>query len=132
MSKLFYTIKLNEVQTTKKGDFIREYKSNLPHAKEIIDNLCQSWNSINWGEIFDDIFSGNVTSSIMRPLQTSDDGISKVQITTTFKEGFRLSKKRRDAFWDQMEAQMCDGWGEGVFGLINLMEFSDGAFGYTD
>ena len=132
MSKLYYTIKLNEVETTKDGDFIREYVSNLPHAKEIANNFCESWNSVKWNEIFDGIFAGQVKTSKMHPMHISNDGICKVQITTTFVDGFRLSEKRRNAFWEQMEAQMCDGWGEGVFGLINLMEFADGTFGYSD
>lgn len=83
MSKLYYTIKLNEVETTKDGDFIREYVSNLPHAKEIANNFCESWNSVKWNEIFDGIFAGQVKTSKMHPMHISNDGICKVQITTT-------------------------------------------------
>ena len=132
MSKLFYTINLNEVQTTKNGEFIKEYIANLPHAEKVANNLCESWNAIDWSKIFDGILTKCVEKSIMRPVPIEKDGVCKVRITTTFVNGFRLSAKRRNEFWEQMEAQMSDGWGEGIFGLINLIEFKDGAFGYID
>ena len=133
MSTLRYVIRdLHEVIVAKDGHITSVSKcNNDTHGKEVFSAMCKSWNEMDWAEtskFFDEPIKGKVSKSIAQPLP---DG-KGIIIKTTFVEGFRLSEKRRNAFWDEMEAQMCDGWGEGEFGAGNIRKFADGTCGYVE
>lgn len=132
MSKLTYRVNLNEVQVDKDGNYIKSFETNLPHFKELAEEFCNQWNKENMGQFFDGPVKDAIKTSKACICKVLPDGRCNVDIVTNFIDGFRLSEKRRNSFWEQMEAQMCDGWGEGIFGPINTLELRDGTFAYID
>lgn len=127
MSQLRYLLKNNRIcQCDKRGNFIAELSNDgqiTEIARTIYAQMCESWNKMDWAETskyFDEPVKGKVLKSVAKPC-SDGDGIC---ITTTFIEGFRFSEKRRNAFWEEMDAQMSDGWGEGEFGPGNRREFA--------
>ena len=131
-----YRIKFNfhEEVYDKNGDFLAEYGYNLPHFNKIKEGLESSFNDIfGNGEgnplsnYFDEPLKGIVQKGKLQVFQ-SPDGEAYGIVTITLKPHNFLSEKRADLFDDWFDAQMSDGWGEGVF-IPNFIEDGDLSIG---
>ena len=112
MSRLYYKIVLEEFFDD--DNRYHEYHNNLPHFKQIKDWLPKEWTDCHIEKTFDlKEIRENVDSCTMAVRQ-SKDGEAYAIVTIEFKSGFRLSEHRRQSVWDDLDAQMSDGFGECV------------------
>lgn len=86
-------------------------EEHLPHFEQIADFLPDAYRKCKVESCFDGILKDKVSSSTMRVFEDKD-GTCIARVTTNFITGFRLSQQKREAFWEQMDAQMTDGFGE--------------------
>lgn len=115
MSKLFYKIYLEE-EYDNENDTGYDYKTkNLPHFKQLKEWLPKEWKKCKIENTFDGILKDKVASCTMT-CREDKEGIAYAWITIEFVPDFRLSQKRREACWEQLDAQMCDGFGESYDG----------------
>lgn len=112
MSKLYYKIGLEEFFDDDNG--YREYRDHLPHFEQLKDWLPKEWAECRIEQTFDlKEIRENVDSCTMA-VRKSKDGEAYAIVTIDFKPGFRLSARRRQSVWDDLDAQMSDGFGECV------------------
>ena len=119
MSKLYYRIPLcEEYYDTEDAKTTHlphtTFHHDLPHEKIIGKWFAEEWNNAHMEQYFDDILKNKVKSCTMKPLLQIRDGKRYLfgNVTITFLPGFRLSAEKREACWNQMDAQMTDGFGE--------------------
>lgn len=119
MSKLYYDIQFTEeYYDTEEAKNLKlpqkEIRHNIPHAKEINDWIPKEWNDMHMERFFDDILKDKVQSCIMKPMSKTvmNKTFSYGRVTITFIPGFRLSEAKRQACWEQLDAQMTYGFGE--------------------
>lgn len=119
MSKLYYRIPIHEEyyenQETQNLFLPRKtFRYNLPHEKTIANWFSKEWNNAHMEQYFDDILKDKVESCIMKPMikQEKDKRYLFGNVTITFVPGFRLNSTKREACWNQLDAQMTDGFGE--------------------
>ena len=119
MSKLFYDIPLVEEFYDSPEAMMaklpaRTVHVNIPHKKELEEWITSEWNGMHMEQYFDGILKDKVESCIMRPFTIKENGdeLSFGRVEVTFVKGFRLTDKRRIECWDQLDAQMTDGFGE--------------------
>lgn len=130
MSKFIYCTSVSEDVLNSENLSIADYDTNLPHADFISEKICDSWNSANMEQYYDDILKNNIVSAVMKCVE-NEKGELMVNITFTLKRGIRLTDKYRNAIIDQTSAQMSDGWGESFFGYNNIMTAPDGTRFYV-
>lgn len=112
MSRLYYKIVLEEFFDDDNEH--HEHHNHLPHFEQIKDWLPKEWaeyhieNAFSLREIRE-----NVASCVMAVRQ-GKDGEAYAMVTIDFKPGFRLSARRRESVWNDLDAQMSDGFGECV------------------
>lgn len=117
MSQLFYDIHIQEEynhDATLPGGYAL-FQNKLPHLQQIKDYLPKTWEDCHIEQTFDGILKDKVTSCPMRIFENKNGQVI-ARITINFAPGFRLSEKRRQACWEQLDAQMSDGFGECVDG----------------
>lgn len=112
MSKLYYHIPFREEFYDENQNMTKLYKTNLPHYDIIKDWLPKIWNECHIEKTFDGIIKDKIESCTMRCV--IKDRIPTAVVTITPIKGFRLSEKRRNEIWKQLDAQMSDGFGESV------------------
>lgn len=110
MSRLFYDIKLEEEYYTKSDNY-SIVMTHLPHFKEIAEWLPKEWNKCKIQNTFTGILKDKIDKCTMKCFEKKD-GTAIARITIDFIPDFRLSKNRRIECWDQLDAQMSDGFGE--------------------
>ncbi len=101
-------------------DVYETHEYDLPHGKEIQEYMCYEWNNANMHQYFNDILKDKIESTTMRKLtKTTDTGNKEyfVDIEVTGIPKFRFSERIRNAIADQVDAQLCDGWGESIFNI---------------
>lgn len=125
MANLTYVIKVTEQELDADGEVIREHEAGLPHADLIAGAACRSWNSLGWEGLVGGALRGNISSAPMTAT-LDDHGHLLLVIHVRPVRGFRWSRRRRDAVWEELDAQLVDGWGEGFFGPVNPMADGDG------
>lgn len=130
MSKLYYYYRPIEVEVDVNDEYVREYNGILPHHDFIGKEMCSSWNDAKMEQYFDGILKNNIKSCKMT--FTKMNGNSYAKITIEGMPNYRFSSIRRNEIFDQLDAQMSDGWGEGFFGMINVMTAPDGKKMYVD
>ena len=123
----------NEVHYTENMDFIKEYENNLPHGKEIVKELCDSWNKDH--DFFTELANEELVRGGCQPViadckmrEFRRSGETVVGISYVAKPNKRLSGKVKQVLAGFSSAQYCDGWGEGVFGFVNSHALDDGTF----
>lgn len=121
---------IHEIIVDKNDDFVKAYESRLPHADEIITNMCKDWNNMHIEKYFDGILKDKISSAIMKKHIEGDNLFGKVEITGM--PNFRFTQKIKEEIADQMDGQFCDGWGESFFGSANIMTASDGTRFYAE
>ena len=131
MSYLTYNYEIHEIACDKDGTYIKEYQKDLPHAKELADAMCKSWNDMHMEQYYDSIAKDKIESAVMKPIQTND-GTCVTSIRLVAKPGVRLTEKLRNELFEQTDAQFSDGWGESFFGTINIMHDADRNYFYPD
>ncbi len=126
MAVFTFITTFTEVEVDKNNDFIADYETNLPHHDIIAESMEKSWNDMHMERFYDGILTDKIESATMKCRQL--DGESEAVISIKMKPGARLTQKYKDAIIDQTSAQLSDGWGEGFFGLINIMTDGDRRF----
>ena len=117
------------------SEYIKEYTHDLPHGKELLKKMCESWNKSNMHQFYDGILSNNIIAAKMRPVTELDNEGNKAfygKIEITGKPGFRFSQKIREEIDEQTSAQITDGWGETFLGSVNIITMPDGTRCYAD
>ena len=110
MSKLFYDITIEEEYIGTNSEY-KIITKNIPHFEEIKNWLPKEWDRCKIHTTFDGQLKNKVQNTLMKCFEEKD-GTAIARITIEFVPGFRLSKNRRDACWQQLDAQMSDGFGE--------------------
>ena len=114
--KTLYQIR--EVEYDQNDEYVQEYNETLPHEKEILESVCNEWNDMH--DMFLDMINkecdNRIESCKMRPYR--EKGNKKVYFCVEFvaRRGKQLTGWIKDAICDFMDAQWCDGFGEGIFG----------------
>lgn len=112
MSKLYYNIRFGEEFYDENKDTTTSYETDLPHYDILKDWLPKIWNECHIEKTFDGIIKDKIENCIMKC--AIKDGVPTAVVTITPIKGFRLSEKRRNEIWEQLDAQMSDGFGESV------------------
>lgn len=126
---------IHEVITDKKsGNDGPYYESDLPHGKYLLKEMCKNWNDMNMQQYFDGILKDKIQSAIMKPqiitnTENEKEYYGKVEIIGV--PNFRFTERIREEIADQMDAQFCDGWGEGFFGC-ETFEVEDGVWAFVE
>lgn len=110
MSRLFYDIRLEEEYNGKDGRH-KVISKNLPHFEEIKNWLPKEWDKCEIHKTFDGILKNKIQNTSMRCF-IKKDGTAIARITVEFIPGVRLSENHRNKCWEQLDAQMSDGFGE--------------------
>ena len=103
------------------GGVLSEHRKNLPHAVQIMEEAEKSFNDLHMERFFDGILKNNIASCALRCCISPEGELVGI-IKTTAKPGYRLSEKRRNAIFNQLDGQLSDGWGECFFGYVNIMK----------
>lgn len=115
MSRLYYITDVAEIPLDAEGyemySEIKEY--NLPHHEMIAKEMCNSWNAMHIEKFFTGVLKGNIASAKMTCKKENGKTVAKVTVIGV--SNFRFSEKRRNLVFEQLSAQMSDGWGEGFF-----------------
>jgi hypothetical protein len=126
MATLTYGITVSEIQLDGDYAIVAEHLSNLPHADRIAKQACESWNAIDFAGILNGVLGASGVESAKMTSFTDGDERLRLVIKIVAKRGFRLSERRRNAIFDELDAQMTDGWGEGFFGYGNVTDDGNG------
>lgn len=126
MATLTYGITVSEVQLDKDCEFVAEHVRDLPHARRIAEQARKSWNAIDFAGILDGVLGTGSIDKVPMTSRVDGDGSLHLTIRVTPRRGFRWSARRRNAVWEELDAQMVDGWGEGFFGYGNVMTDENG------
>lgn len=118
MSQLIYDIPLEEEFGDITDANYQLKRIDIPHFKEIAAWLPKEWKKCEIHKTFDGILKDKVASCTMRCYQKTENGHTKsvARVTISFIPGFRLSEKKRQACWEQLDGQMADGFGESYDG----------------
>lgn len=108
MSRLYYDVRLEEEYRKHPHQYVTHH---LPHFQQIKDWLPKEWDRCNIPSTFYGILKNKITTCAMNCIE-KPDGIAIARITIQFVPGFRLTKKRRNECWEQMNGQLTDGFGE--------------------
>lgn len=130
--KSLYT--LHEIVVDNNDEFVKEYEVDLPHGDFIVEEMCKAWNADADKfilEFMNNECDNRIESCYMKPFK-NNNGESTVAVHIKAKEGKQLTGKIKSAVWDFMDGQYSDGWGEGFFGLINVMTAPDGTRFYVE
>lgn len=119
MSSLRFIYRLAETQLDENGIEVAHYTSNLPHHEMIAENLSLGWNSMHMERFFDGILKDKIERCVMKCIKRNGESIAYITITP--KQGFRLSAKRRNEIFAQLEGQLTDGWGESYLDYSNIL-----------
>lgn len=110
MSTLLYDIRLEEEYHGSNNTYRHETR-NLPHFSQIKKWLPKQWDNCNIPSIFDGILKNKITACPMTVFQ-KPDGTAIARVHIQFIPGFRLTKNRREECFEQLDAQITDGFGE--------------------
>lgn len=131
MSKLYYYMELHEVIVDNEWEPKETFEDYLPHHDIIAKEICKSWNEMNMEQYFDGVLKGNIQSAKMSCYRDKSNGKSMAKITIEGVHGFRFGSARRAEVFEQLDAQMSDGWGEGFF-VSHVITAPDGTEFYVD
>lgn len=112
MSRLYYKIVLEEFFDD--DNEYREYRDHLPHLEQLKDWLPKEWDECHIEQTFSMKEVRENIASCTLAVRQGKDGEAYAIVTIDFKPGFRLSARRRESVWDDLDAQMSDGFGECV------------------
>ena len=128
MSEMHILYKLHEIQLLDETDEnIEEYQQYLPHAKELLNEAVESWNSLPMHEYFDGILENKIRKAHATG-RIDKDGNAILDIQVVGIPNFRFTAPVRDEIDEQVGIQFCDGWGESFFGSCNM--YADGSIRY--
>lgn len=113
MSKYVVAYHFHEIQITKDDEYICEYKTNLPHAKEIVEYAVDDWNSVVKISYLHTGFDDDIANIRAYPSRTDTDAMC---VEVSLKPGIRMNERKRTEIEEAIDAQFSDGWGEGFFG----------------
>lgn len=135
MSKILSLYNCHEIQVDKNNEFVKEYKINLPHADLIANEFIKNWNDqadFMCKLMNEQVAKDRIQSCKARRYKKNEpECIVAIEIKTKPGKSFRGGLKYE--IWDWMATQFCDGWGEGFFGPINILECKeDGTRFYVD
>lgn len=119
MSKCVIVHHFHEIQITKDGEYICEYKENLPHSKEIVKNAVDDWNSTVKPSYLCTGFDDDIANVRAYPSRTDTDAMC---VEVSFKPGIRMNKRKRAEIKEAIDAQFSDGWGESFFEKAIIFE----------
>lgn len=123
MSRRIFDLRFEMNRLDEEGNYVDEYIKDVSHQEEIQKLLCESWNKTVKPEFFDGVLKDRISSCKMSPRKNRKNYVS---IYFVFKDGIRVTQKYEKALIEQMDGQLSDGWGEGVFGEGNAFTLKDG------
>lgn len=112
MAYICYQFTIHEVEV-ENGEVVREYETNLPHHKEICETVKKNWKMCHIENTFDGHLKNMVKSCDIQMMRTRGDE-TLANISIHLNDGERWSARRRAAYWQQLDAQMTDGFGESM------------------
>ena len=133
MSKIYYYMDLHEVLIVEEDgeEYEETHAENLPHHDIIAKEICDSWNEMHMEKYFNDKLADKIQSATMRCYRDKESGKTIAKITIEGVPHYRFGSVRRDMVFEQLNAQMSDGWGEGFFRAYEL-KAPDGTRFYVD
>ncbi len=128
MSRMSYIYTVHECIFDDDGNIKQDFDFNLPHRTEIGKRMESSWNSARMEQFFDGILDRKIQRAIMSVVNvhTAKGLETQAIIRVDGNAGVRFPEKIRNAIAEQLDAQMVDGWGEGIFGYGKIMTMPDG------
>lgn len=113
MSQLYYLIPISEEFVSKENCY--KINTNLPHHDMIKTWLPKEWDKCNIPNTFYGILKDKIASAPMS-INQEKNGCTIAVVTIHFIKGFRVTKKRRNECFAQLDAQLSDGFGETMDG----------------
>ena len=130
MAKLLSIYTIHERVVDKDGNDLAYYDENLPHGDVLADAFVKDWNKAADEYMLDlinkEVGKDRIASIYARRYQ-KNGAETKVAVEVVAKPGKQFRWPIKDNVFDFLSAQYCDGWGEGFFGLVNVMTAPDGA-----
>lgn len=111
MANLYFRVPLLEGKVGKDGGIEKIYERNLPHHDEIANWLPKCWEADDPVQYFDETARKLIDSSRMYMVRQKD-GRTVAIVELKPVPGLRWSSKKRNAVFEEMDAQICDGFGE--------------------
>ncbi len=108
---------LREVWYDENDDYVREFDEELPHEKEILDDVCREWNGMHdmFLNMINQDCDDRIESCRMRPYREKSSKKIFLCVDFVARQGKQLTGRIKDAIHDFMDAQYCDGFGESIF-----------------
>lgn len=134
MAEIISLYTCHEVIVDNNDNILEYHETNLPHGDFIAEEFCKKWNEDADKfllEFMNKELDNRIESCIAKPRKTND-GTTTVAVHIKAKPGKQLTTKIKNTAWDYMSAQYSDGWGEGFFGMINIMTAPDGTRLYVE
>lgn len=109
---LQYKIALTLEEVDENENTVRLLEENIPFRKEVWKDFQRNWETAKIENTFDGILQGKIKSC--KPVLRLENGVAYAVIQIVPVNGFRWTANRREALWQQLDAQMVDGFGESL------------------
>jgi len=135
MAKLTSLYTCHEIVVDKNDDFVKAYETNLPHADFIVKEFIDRWNkdadAFLLKYLNEQVAKDKIESCYAKKFRTTN-GECTIAVEIVAKPGVALRSEMKQEIFDWIGSQYSDGWGEGFFGMINIMTAPDGTRLYVD
>lgn len=134
MSRIYSLYTCHEIVIDNDGNIIAEYKTDLPDSTLIIKQFCDAFNSAAKEYLLNIInkeFNDKILS-LKAQEYPNNNHETTINVVITGKPGTRFTEKLRNEIFEWINSQYSDGWGEGFFGLINVMTTDTGTHFYIE
>ena len=119
MVKFTISYHFNEVWVDADGNFIRSFDGCLPHGKQIVFDAVRSWNETVQPSFLHSGYDDDIKSVFAHPSYTDANAMD---VIVELKKGKRWNASKREAIFNAVSIQFCEGWGEGFLGQVNTVE----------
>ena len=119
MAKFTISYHFNEVWVDVDGNFMRSFVEHLPHGRQIVIEAVRSWNETVQPSFLHSGYDDDIESVRAYPSHTDADAMN---VIVELKKNKRWNASKREAIFNAVSIQFCDGWGEGFLGQVNTVE----------
>lgn len=111
MANLYFRFCIDELKLDTMGNTVETFSEKLPHHKEIANWLPGEWDLLNPVQFFLEPVKSMIETTKMRIIQTRNhETVGVIEIIPH--KGKRWNVKTRQKIWDELNAEICDGFGE--------------------